>query len=118
MVRRLVILVVFVLLGHAVWKIGPAYLAYVEFKHRLDEIARFSAGRTELEIRRLAVEAAEAQGLPVTEDLVHVQKDQDHTRVSVRYRQPLEVFPRYFYPWDVAIDLDVLVARIGPGDVR
>lgn len=118
MVRRLILLVIVVLVGHAVWKVGPAYVAYFEFRHRLEEIARFSADRSEGDIRHLAVEAAERHGLPVTEDLVEVQKGRDHTRVSVRYRQPLEVLPRYFYPWEVAIDLDVLVARRGPADVR
>ncbi len=117
MLRRLVILAFVGLVGHAIWKVGPAYLAYFEFKHRVEEIARFSADRSEAEVARLVLEAAETHGVPVTADLVEVRKDRDYTRVSVRYRQPLEWIPRYAYPWDVAIDVEVLVARLRRPDL-
>lgn len=118
MVRRLIVLAIVVLAGRGVWKVGPAYVAYFEYKYRLEEIARFSADRSESDIRRLAVEAAEVHGVPVTADLVEVSKDQHHTRLIVRYQQPLEVLPRYVYPWNITIDIDVLVARIHPAGLR
>lgn len=118
MLRRLVALAVVVLIGHAGWKIGPVYLSYFEFKTRLEEIARFSADRSEAEIQTLALTAAKKLELSVTAQNVRVRKVGDHTYIDVAYRQALEVLPRYQYPQDFAINVQALQSRVRLGDVR
>lgn len=111
MLRRLVTLVVVLLIGHAGWKVGPPYLHYFEFKAKLDETARFSGDRSEREILARVVEVARALELPVTEQSVRVRQQANHIYIDVSYTQPLEVLPRYFYPWAVTISVDAWQAR-------
>ncbi len=106
MLRRLITLIVVVLIGHAGWKVGPAYLHYFEFKAKLDETARFSGDRPEREILARVMKLAQTLKLPVTEQGVRVRRQANHTYIDVSYTQPLEVLPRYFYPWAVTISVD------------
>jgi hypothetical protein len=44
-----------------------------------------------------------------------VRRSGDYFYIDVTYRQMLEVFPRYKYPWDFAIHVNVMAARMRPG---
>ena len=112
MLRRLIPLVIVFLIGWAGWKVAPKYLNYFEFKAAVEEISRFSAGRGEGEILTLVMQAAQKNDIPLQAPQVRVRQESGRTRIDVSYQEQLEFLPRYFYPWDVTINADSMVARV------
>jgi len=115
MVRRLISLAIVLLIAHAGWKVAPVFLHHFEFKVELEELARFGGELSDGEIQAKAVRTAASLQIPVTDRDVQVRRSGDHFYIDVTYRQMLEVFPRYKYPWDFAIHVNVMAARMRPG---
>lgn len=116
--RRLVTLVVVLLVAHAGWKIGPKYLNYFEFKAQLDEIARFSATKSQEDVYAQVVEAARKSEIPVAASGIKVRRMEERTLIEVAYQEPLEILPGYAYPWDVAINVDSYLSKIRLSEIR
>jgi len=114
MVRRLITLAIVFLIGYAGWNVGPVFLSHFEFQAKLDEIARFSGDRTEGDIQARVLKAAQEYEIPVTERDVRVTHQADRITIDVAYRQALKVAPRYTYPWDFTVHVEVLAARLRP----
>ena len=110
-IRRLVGLALLILAAHAVWRVGPMVLSYIEFRDRATETARYSAGRSEADIRRLIVAEAEKLNLPVDAKAVLVHLTDHHVQVEAAYHQDLPFLPGYVYPYDFKVSVDVLIAR-------
>ncbi len=114
MVRRLITLAIVFLIGYAGWNVAPVFLNHFEYRTKLDEIAKFSGDRTAGDIQARAVKAAEEFQIPVTEREVQVTRQADRVTIDVAYRKMLNVAPRYQYPWDFTIHLEVMTARMRP----
>ncbi len=112
MMRRLIPLVIVFLIGYAGWNVGPKYLNHFEFKNAIEEITRFSSGRGEGEVRALVMQAAQKFDIPLQAQNVRIRLENGRSRIDVSYQEQLEFLPGYFYPWDVTINADTLVARV------
>jgi len=115
MVRRLFALAIVLLIANAGWKVAPVFMNHFQFKVELEELARFGGQLSDREIQAKAAKTAVSLQIPVTERDVQVRRSGDHFYIDVTYRQMLEVLPRYKYPWDFAIHVNVMAARMGPG---
>lgn len=116
--RRLITLVFVLLLAHAGWKIGPKYINYFEFKAELDEVARFSATKSQEEVYAQIVEAARKSEIPVAASGIKVRRLEERTLIEVAYQEPLEILPGYVYPWNVVISVDSYLSKIRLSDIR
>jgi len=112
MLRRLIPLVIVFLIGYAGWHVAPKYLNYFEFKNAIEEIARFSSGRGEGEVQALVMQAAQKYEIPLQAQQVRIRLESGRSRIDVSYQEQLEFAPGYFYPWDVTINADTMVARV------
>jgi hypothetical protein len=115
MARRLIGLAIVLLIANAGWKVAPVFLHHFEFKVELEELARFGGELSDSEIQAKAVRTAASFQLPVTDRDVQVRRSGDHVYIDVAYREMLEVLPRYKYPWDFTIHVNVLSAKMRPG---
>jgi hypothetical protein len=111
-IRRLITLVIVFLIGYFGWHVAPVILHHYEFEAKVDELARFSGDRTEGDIQARVVKLGGEYGIPLTEQNVQVTRQADIIRIEVAYRQMLEVAPRYQYPWDFTVRVEVLTARM------
>ena len=93
---------------HATWKGGNAYMRYWQFKEQVTEIAQFGVRRTDNELHNLVLDAAKEKDIPLNPETVRVQRRQSHIIIDANYRENVEVIPRYFYPWDAKVHVDVL----------
>jgi hypothetical protein len=111
-IRRLITLAIVFVIGYAGWNVAPVMLSHFEFKTKLDELARFSGDRAEGEIQARVLKLAEEYGIPLTERDVQVVRQADRIRIDVAYRRMLKLVPRYEYPWDFTIRVEVMAARM------
>lgn len=114
MIRRLITLAIVFLIGYAGWNVAPVILNHYEFQAKLDELARFSGDRTEGDLQARVLQLAGEYDIPVTERDVQVARQADRIRIDVAYRKMLKVAPRYEYPWDYTIHVEVMAARMRP----
>jgi hypothetical protein len=111
LLRKVIRLAIVLAIAHAAWRVIPVYLNHVQFKDDVREIARFSGGRTEKEIRDLVLEQADRLQIPVDPASLVVAKRRTTTAIDASYVQPLELLPKYFYDWQFDVAVDVLHAR-------
>lgn len=106
MLRKLVSLAIFVLLGLALYRVGPVYLRYQEFKDAVGDTALFSADKSEDAIRDRVVEQAQHYGVPLDPDDITLHKVGDHTSITVTYVELLRLLPGYSRPWQFNIETE------------
>jgi hypothetical protein len=99
MIGRLIRLAVTALLLLAVWRMGQAYFAHYQFTDELEQIASRGVRTDEAEVRGAVAEAAGRLGIPAGADGVQVRVGGEHVYIDVRYTRPIELLPRYRYPW-------------------
>jgi hypothetical protein len=116
--RRLVLVVVVLLIAHAGFRVIPKYLNNFQFKAETEEIARFSGTKTQAGVEALVLDAAKKHALPVTASGIRVRRMAERTMIDVAYSQPLEVLPRYFYVWNVEINIDSFIANVRIRDLK
>jgi hypothetical protein len=79
---------------------------YYELKDATQQMLTFGARQPtetlQMEIQSKASELA----LPVTADDITVQREGNRTAATVKYRQPVELFPRYTMPVDLDFSVD------------
>lgn len=103
MLRKLVSVAIFVLLGLALYRVGPVYLRYQEFKDAVGDTALFSADKSEDSIRDRVVEQARHFGVPLDPDDITLRRVGDHTYIEVTYVELLRLLPGYSRPWQFDI---------------
>jgi hypothetical protein len=117
--RKLLNLAVIVLIVHAGWKIGPVFVRHFNFKDQVTEIARFSARRSAADVKQQVLALAERDGVPLDQRALTVQKSGEFVRVDASYSENLEILPRYYYPHEFTISIQVVLARpMTPGEIR
>jgi hypothetical protein len=81
---------------------------YYQFKDDAQHLVTFGGSVAPNTLHDEIVEKAMALALPVQPENVDVQRDGVHTTATVKYSQPVEVFPRYRFPVDFAFTVEGL----------
>ena len=106
--KTIIKLIIAALVLHAVWKAGTVYLRYYEFKDEVGQIAQFGAQQTDAQMRDAVVEAAQRREIALDPEDVSVRRPNQRIIIDAAYQEQVEIAPRYFYPWDAKVHVDVL----------
>jgi hypothetical protein len=93
---------------HATWKAGTAYMRFYEFKDETTQIAQFGVNVADEVLRTHVIDAAKRREIPVDPAAVTVRRRNAHIIIDANYLEPIELLPRYFYPWEARMHVDVL----------
>jgi hypothetical protein len=110
MFKLIVKLAIIAAIAHAGIKIVPVFWQYVQFKDRLQEIARYGGKKTPDYLTQKAMKAATELEVPL-ESAVSVTRNADFTIIDTRYTGQLEYLPKQFYPWNFVIHLEEVPQR-------
>jgi hypothetical protein len=111
LIKTLIKLAILFAIGHAAYKAVPAYWHYVQFRDEVTEVARFSGGKTENDIRERIAKLIERHDLPLDASEVAIEPGRSSTAIDASYQQQIEVLPKYFYPWKFDVKVDVMHVR-------
>jgi hypothetical protein len=100
-------LVIAALVIHAAWRAATVYLRHYEFKEEVTQIAQFGVDVPNNVIHNHVLDAAKRLDVPVESDSVTVQRRQAHILIDANYTEQVEILPRYFYPWQAKMHVDV-----------
>jgi hypothetical protein len=106
--KTIVKLIIAALILHATWRAGVVYLRYYEFKDEVTQIAQFGIRQTDNELRNGVLDAAQRRDIALSADAVSVRRQNYHIIIDANYIEQVELAPRYFYPWDAKLHVDVL----------
>jgi hypothetical protein len=106
--KAIIQLLIAALILHATWRAGTVYLRYYEFKDDVTQIAQFGVRQSDNELRNGVVDAAKRRDIALTADDVSVRRQNRHIIIDANYVEQVELVPRYFYPWDAKVHVDVL----------
>jgi hypothetical protein len=98
-VKTIIKLLITIAVLNAVGRAGYAAARYYQFKDEAQELVTFGGDAAPNEIQNHILEKAEGLALPVTYDDISVTRDGIYTNATASYTQPIEVFPRYQYPF-------------------
>ena len=104
--KTLIKLIVAALIVHATWRAGTVYYRYYQFKDGVQQTAQFSGTRKENELHNRVLELASELQVPLSPDRVSVRRQDNHTLIDATYDEPIELLPRYFYPWQFRVNVD------------
>ncbi len=90
----------------AVWHGGAAQWQQFVFQDDLKQIAQFGGNRGEEAIRAAVMEAATSRRVPLTPERLQVRTQADHVYIDAAYTVPVEILPRYRYPWTFTASAD------------
>jgi hypothetical protein len=106
--KTLIKLVIAALVLHATWRAGTVYLRHYEFKDEVTQIAQFGVNVPNNVLHNHVVDAAKRLEIPLDPDAITVQRRQAHILIDANYTEQVELLPRYFYPWQARMHVDVL----------
>lgn len=98
MFKLLVKLAIAALMVNAAWRIGSEYLTYFRFRDAVRQDA-VRGDPTEPQLRDAVLKQAARFDLPIDETTLSVNRDGRHILLEGEYVRPIEIFPRYEYPW-------------------
>jgi hypothetical protein len=111
MIKRLIKLAIVLGIAHAAYRAIPVYVRYVQFRDALTEVARFSGGQTEDQVRGRVAQVVIDSKVPIDPDTIAIGHEADKTAIQASYVEPVELLPTYVYPWRFEVDLDVMHVR-------
>lgn len=101
---RVIRLVVVALVLYGCWHAVRAQWEYLQFKDAVDQIAQFGVDKDPDDIRASVLSAGTKLGIPLAPERVAVRKESDHLYIDVVYTRPVEILPRYMYPWTFTVN--------------
>jgi hypothetical protein len=106
MIRNLVRLAILLLIAHALYRCGPVYMHYYQFKDAVAEAALFSKDRPETELVDRVMALAERYQVPLDRDVVQISKDRFLTYITLQYEEQIEWVPGYkrTMPFTVSVE--------------
>jgi hypothetical protein len=104
--KTIVKLVLTVIIINAAFRAGDAAWSFYALKDAAQQAVIFGAGSTTDHLQEQIVKRAGELELPVAPENVVVTRDGATTAAKVAYRQEIELFPRYKYPYDFKFDVD------------
>ncbi|MCL4847043.1 MAG: hypothetical protein KJ066_10940 [Acidobacteria bacterium] len=113
MFRNLIKLLVVGLVLYAGFKITPVFWTHIKFKDAVAETAKFSAARSEQDIRQRVLALATSMDVPLDPNVVRVRKVNQVTIIDASYWVDLEYFPTRTYPWEFVVKVEGEPPRYG-----
>ena len=108
MIKFLIKLAVSVLIAHATWRIGSAYLSHYRFKDAAREAA-LTPRLTDAQIRERVMELADSYGAPLAEEDLEIRRNTRNILLDASYVRPIEVIPGRPLAWRFAWSIEVFV---------
>ncbi len=99
MVKNLFKLAIVLLILHAAFRFGSAYLRYEQFKDAVQEMALFSKEKDDSVVIDRVMELADKYNVPLDREFVQVRRDEEHTYVDASYVELIDWLPGYQRPW-------------------
>ena len=98
---RLLRIIVIAAIAWAVWHAGMAAWQQFQFSNDVETIAKFGPDKDAGSVMAGVLEAAGRYNLPVTEKDVRIRQQERPAElfIDVTYTVPIEILPRFFYPW-------------------
>jgi hypothetical protein len=106
--KTIIKLLIAALILHATWRAGAAYLRYFEFKDDVTQVAQFGTNQTDNQLRDGILDAARRRDIALDPDSISVKRQNYHIIIDAAYTEQIELAPRYFYPWNAKLHVDVL----------
>ena len=91
---------------------------YYQFKDATQQTLIFGANATTAQLHDLILQRAGELELPVQPENVEVTRDGQRTLARASYTESVELFPRYFYPFDFSFAVDELAMNTLTGKAR
>ena len=105
--KTLIKLLIAALVVHASWRSGTVFWRYYKLKDGAQAAALFAGRKTEAELHSRVMEIAHELDVPMDPAALTVRKEPNHTYINGSYIDQIELVPRYFYPWQFKLDVDV-----------
>ena len=106
--KALIKLLITGLVLHGVYRAGTAYMRYYEFKDEVTQIAQFGVRQTDNQLSDGVLNAARRREIPLEPAAIRVQRPNQRIIIDANYTEQVELLPRYFYPWQAKVHVDVL----------
>jgi hypothetical protein len=98
---RLIRILVIAAVAWAAWHAGMAAWQQFRFSDEVTKIAQFGPDKDVGSVRDAVLAAAARFDLPVTEKDIRIRQEARPASIyiDVTYTVPVEILPRFFYPW-------------------
>lgn len=97
---------------HAVFRVGVSAAAYYQLKDASQQMLVFGGRATPDELEESILAKAEELAVPLEPANVTVLRDGVRTTAEASYTDPIEVFPRYRYPFTYSFQVEAI--SVGP----
>lgn len=106
--KTIIKLIIAALIVHATWRAGAVYMRYYEFNDEVTQIAQFGVQQTDNQLKNHVLDAAKRREIPLDPGTITVRRQNHHIIINANYIEQVELLPRYFYPWEAKMHVDVL----------
>ena len=104
--KTIIKLLIAAIIINASARCGLVAWRYYELKDATQQMLTFGARQTTETLQAQIQSKASELALPVAADDITVEREGNRTSASVKYRQPVELFPRYSMPVDLDFTVD------------
>ena len=89
---------------------------YYQFKDAAQQTLVFGGNATAAELHELILRRAVDLEVPVEAEDIEVTRDGPRMQAKAAYTDSIELFPRYFYPFDFSFSVDTMaMSSLGQG---
>jgi hypothetical protein len=106
--KTIIKLIIAALIIHATWRAVVVYMRFYEFKDEVTQIAQFGVNQTDNQLANGVRDAAKRRAIPLDPGAIKVRRENHHIIIDTSYLEQIELLPRYFYPWNARVHVDVL----------
>ena len=106
--KTIIKLLITALVLHATWKAGTVYMRYWEFKEEVRQIAQFGVNQNDNDLRNNVYDSAKRRDIALDPGAISVKRQNQHIIIDANYIENVELVPRYYYPWEAKLHVDVL----------
>lgn len=96
---------------HAVYRAGVSAARYYELKDASHQMLVFGGGATPDQLQAGILAKAEELAVALAPENVIVQREGVRTTAEASYTDPVEIFPRYRYPFNYSFRVEAVSMR-------
>lgn len=111
MIRLIIKLALAALVAHAAWRVGSAYASFYKFKDSVEQVAQYGREKSGPELKARVLELASQYDIPLDEDDLTIELNDNHTIIDGQFSDDIEVVPGYKRPWPFSFHVDAFVIR-------
>jgi hypothetical protein len=104
--RLIVKLLIVAAILNALARTAGAAWRYYQLRDEAQQLIVFGARNTTAELHNQILTKAEELQVPLEPANLGVRRIQNRTFVDARYTQPVELFPRYTYPFEFSFEVE------------